>query len=52
MAVEFRFKCVSGTETKEVEVLGTLETEPVTPGQLREFASMVRGRNVDRKSVV
>jgi hypothetical protein len=42
--ISMRFVCVSDTsQAKGVEVLGHSEAEPVTPFQLREFVSMVRG---------
>jgi hypothetical protein len=39
-----RFVCVSeASQATAVEVLGNSENAPVTPFQLREFVSMVRG---------
>ena len=44
MSVSMRFVCVSeASQATAVEVLGNSENAPVTPFQLREFASMVRG---------
>ncbi|MGB3790337.1 MAG: hypothetical protein WA949_20175 [Phormidesmis sp.] len=44
MSVCMRFVCVSdASQTRAVEVLGNSENAPVTPFQLREFVSMVRG---------
>ena len=42
-----RFVCVSeASPAKSVEVLGHSENDPVTPFQLRQFVSMVRGEPV------
>ena len=44
MPISMRFVCVSeASQAKAVEVLSQSENEPVTPFQLREFVSMVRG---------
>ena len=44
MSVSMRFVCVSeASQATAVEVLGNSENAPVTPFQLREFVSMVRG---------
>lgn len=47
MSISMRFVCVSeASQAKAVEVLGQSADEPVTPFQLREFVSMVRGTPV------
>lgn len=47
MAISMRFVCVADTsQAKGVEVLGRSADERVTPFQLREFVSMVRGESV------
>ena len=44
MSVSMRFVCVSeASQATAVEVLGNSENAPVTPFQLREFVSMMRG---------
>ena len=44
MSVSMHFVCVSeASQATAVEVLGNSENAPVTPFQLREFVSMVRG---------
>ena len=47
MTISMRFVCVSeASQARAVEVLGQSKDEPVTPFQLREFVSMVRGKPV------
>jgi len=47
VSISMRFVCVSeASQAKSVEVLGQSADEPVTPFQLREFVSMVRGQPV------
>jgi hypothetical protein len=42
--ISMRFVCIAeASQVKSVEVLGHCETDPVTPFQLREFVSMLRG---------
>jgi hypothetical protein len=44
VAISMRFVCVSeASQAKVVEVLGHREDEPITPFQLRQFVSMLKG---------
>ena len=47
MTISMRFVCVSGAvPSSAVEVLAKSDDERVTTFQLREFASMIRGKHV------
>jgi len=47
VTVSFRFNCVSTADKpRQVEILGGLDADGITPFQLRQFAAMVRGEAV------
>ena len=47
MTVSFRFNCVStADQPRQVEILGGLDADGITPFQLRQFAAMVRGEAI------